>query len=189
MPPPPPAFPDADSQAPTKVGREARAPRRELPNAATSDRAGRGRRDSLSGRRLPPLSTPPCALTGRAGKAPGGSEAGLPQCRKDLGVARRCGPSEGRLAPSPPPTPAGCRGGAQRQPSLPGPRSRKRGRQHASVRALAPDSRLPTQIRASGLNPWTGSFLSGPGETKAQSSGGGVYMSLPASTGQTREPV
>lgn len=99
------------------------------------------------------------------------------------------GPSEGRLAPSPPPTPAGCRGGAQRQPSLPGPRSGKRGRQHASVRALAPDSRLPTQIRASGLNPRTGSLQSGLGEAKAQSPGGGVCMSLPASTGQAREPV
>lgn len=91
MPPPPPAFPDADSQAPTKVGREARAPRRELPNAATSDRAGRGRRDSLSDRRLPPPSTQPCALTGRAGTAPGGSEAGPATVPQELGVARRCG--------------------------------------------------------------------------------------------------
>lgn len=189
MPPPPPAFPDADSQAPTKVGREARAPRRELPNAATSDRAGRGRRDSLSGRRLPALSTPPCALTERSGTAPGGSEAGPPQCRKSLEWRAGAGPSEGRLAPSPPPTPAGCRGGAQRQPSLPGPRSGKRGRQYASVRALAPDSRLPTQIRASGLNPRTGSLQSGLGEAKAQSLGGEVCMSLPASTGQAREPV
>lgn len=91
MPPPPPAFPDADSQAPTKVGREARAPRRELPNAATSDRAGRGRRDSLSDRRLPPPSTQPCALTGRAGTAPGGSEAVPATVPQELGVARRCG--------------------------------------------------------------------------------------------------
>lgn len=138
---------------------------------------------------VPPLSTPPCTLTGRAGKAPGGSEAGPTTVPQELGVARRCGPSEGRLAPSPPPTPAGCRGGAQRQPSLPGPRSRKRGRQHASVRALAPDSRLPTQIRAWGLNPRTGGLQSRPGEDKTQSSGGGACMSLPASSGQAREPV
>lgn len=125
----------------------------------TEQGAGGGTASAADGSHL--FSTPPCALTGRAGTAPGGSETGLPRCRKDLGVARRCGPSEGRLAPSPPPTPAGCRGGAQRQPSLPGPRSGKRGRQHASVRALDPDSRLPTQIRASGLNPRTGSFQSG----------------------------
>lgn len=36
------------------------------------------------------------------------------------------------------------------------PAAARGGRQHASVRALAPDSRLPTQIRASGLNPRTG---------------------------------
>lgn len=171
MPPPPPsASPDAVSQAPTKVGSEARAPLRELPNAATSDQAGQGRRDSLSRRRLPPPCTPPGTLSGRAGTAPGGSEAGHATVLQELGVARRCGPSEGLLAPSPPPTPAGCRGGAQRQPSLPGPRSGKRGRQHTSVRVLAPDSRLSTQTRAWGLNPRIGGLQSGPGgaEPRAQ---------------------
>lgn len=169
-PPPPPLFAslDADSRAPTKVGSEARAPLRELPNAATSDQAGQGRRDSLSRRRLPPPCTPPRTFSGRAGTAPEGREAGPATVLQELGVARRCGPSEGLLASSPPPTPAGCRGGAQRQPSLPGPRSGKRGRQHTSVRSLAPVSRLSTQTRAWVLNPRIGSLQSGPGGAKSR---------------------
>lgn len=168
MPPQPLSLsPDADSQAPTKVGSEARAPLRELPNAATSDQAGQGRRDSLSRRRL----TSPCTprtLSGRAGTAPGGSEVGPATVLQKPGVARRCGPSEGLLAPSPPPTPAGCRGGAQRLPSLPGRRSGKRGRQHTSVRAVAPDSLLSTQTRAWGLNPRIGGLQNRPGGAKSR---------------------
>lgn len=91
-----------------------------------------------------------------------------PRCWQKPGVARRCGPSEGLLAPSPPPTPAGCRGGAQRLPSLPGRRSGKRGRQHTSVRALAPDSLLSTQTRAWGLNARIGGLQNRPGGAKSR---------------------
>lgn len=103
-----------------------------------------------------------------AGTAPGGSEVGPATVLQKPGVARRCGPSEGLLAPSPPPTPAGCRGGAQRLPSLPGRRSGKRGRQHTSVRALAPDSLLSTQTRAWGLNARIGGLQNRPGGAKSR---------------------
>lgn len=105
-------------------------------------------------------------LSRRAGAAPGVREVGPATVLQKPGVARRCGPSEGLLAPSPPPTPADCLGGAQRLPSLPGRGSGKRGRQHTSVRALAPDSLLSTQTRTWGLNPRIGGLQNRPGGAK-----------------------